>query len=205
MSYATPGVYLDTLLNEHGCDSIVQLNLSSLVVDTGVTQNGSQLTANHTGLYYQWIDCNNNYAPIAGATSKVYNAPVVGSYAVVVQQSNCYDTSSCHVVTVIGLGDDAFSSSVKVYPTVTSEIVQIDLGVLYPEVTFLLSDLSGRTMMAEKVRQINHHELNISGLAHGAYQLQIIAESGRKTVQVGSAIKDIESFERAAFFILLKF
>lgn len=183
-SYSTPGVYLDTLINENGCDSIVQLNLSAILVDTSVTQNGSQLTANHTGIYYQWLDCNNNYAPISGATSKVYNATAVGSYAVIVQQSNCYDTSSCHVVTVIGLNDDLFSSRVKVFPTITSDVVQIDFGAVCPEVDILLTDLSGRTLISEKVRQRNQYTIDLSRMTTGAYQLQIISPSGRKTVQV---------------------
>lgn len=184
ISYATPGTYYDTLSNEFGCDSIVQLNISAIVVDTSVTQNVSLLTANHTGTYYQWLDCNNNYAPIPGATGKSYFATAPGSYAVIVLQSNCYDTSSCHVVTVVGLDDDLFSASVKVYPTVTTDKVNIEFGISQPRITFLVTDISGRTMLTEQAREISRHTLDISHLAHGVYQLQIISDAGRKTVQI---------------------
>ena len=184
ISYASPGVYYDTLTNQFGCDSIVQLTLNSIVVDTGVTQNGSQLTANHTGIYYQWLDCNNNYAPIAGATSKVYNATAIGSYAVIIQQSNCYDTSNCHVVTAVGLNDDLFSASVSVFPTVTTDLVNIDLGVTYSAVNIQVSDISGRIIIAQQLHQVNKHTIDFSALSHGVYQLTISTDSGRKSVRL---------------------
>lgn len=153
-------------------------------MDTGVTQNGSQLTANHTGIYYQWLDCNNNYAPIAGATSKVYNATAIGSYAVIVQQSNCYDTSGCHAVTAIGLNDELFSASVKVFPTVTSETVNIDLGVTYAGVEIQLTDVSGRTMQLQRLNHVNRCTLDMSAVSRGVYQLTITTEGGRKAVRL---------------------
>jgi predicted membrane metal-binding protein len=85
---------------------------------------------------------------------------------------------------VIGLNDDLFSSRVKVFPTITSDVVQIDFGVVCPEVDILLTDLSGRTLISEKVRQRNQYTIDLSRMTTGAYQLQIISPSGRKTVQV---------------------
>ena len=106
------GVYYDTLQSVFGCDSIIQLTLSTLLVDTSVTQNGAVLTANHTGISYQWLDCNNGFAPIPGATNKSFTATAVGSYAVIVLQSGCYDTSGCRAVTTVGLSDPSAGTEI---------------------------------------------------------------------------------------------
>ena len=69
-----PGQYYDTLQNVFGCDSIIQLSLFNLSVDTSVTQNGAVLSANVLSTSYQWLDCNNGYAPIPCATNKTFTA-----------------------------------------------------------------------------------------------------------------------------------
>jgi hypothetical protein len=97
------GIYADTLINSQGCDSIVQLNLVQLLVDTGVTQNGFSLVADHVSPTYKWLDCNNGYAVIPGATAQTFTPTLPGSYAVVVSQSGCTDTSNCHYITAVGL------------------------------------------------------------------------------------------------------
>lgn len=71
-------------------------------IDNDVVQDGLTLTAVMNGASYQWLDCDNNYAEISGATNQLYNAPGIGHYAVEITYSNfCetleIDTSSCHL------------------------------------------------------------------------------------------------------------
>lgn len=179
--YTSPGVYTDTLTNSFGCDSVIQLTLNAISVDTSVTQNGATLTANVNVLNYQWLDCNNNFAPIQGATSKSYTATANGSYAVIVQQSGCFDTSSCRTVTTVSLEDALFSESVKVYPTITSGEVTIDFGMAYPLVQLDLTDLSGRSLRKEQLEQVQRYNLDLSSLRLGVYHL-LLNEGKAQTI-----------------------
>ncbi len=98
------GNYTDTLTNQYGCDSIVALTLYQAFVDTSVTVlNGTFTSAVAGSTYYQWIDCGNGNAPVIGATSRSFTPQVNGSYAVVVQQGTCRDTSACHAITNVGV------------------------------------------------------------------------------------------------------
>lgn len=85
------------------------------LVDTSVTIHGSTLIANATGATYQWLSCENGFAPIAGATDSIYTPRVSGSYAVEVTQNGCTDTSGCYFVTVTGLGTPEGTAAVPVH------------------------------------------------------------------------------------------
>lgn len=62
-----PGDYTELFKNNEGCDSLVTLTLKIADIDTTVTNNNGMLTALATGAKYQWIDCSNGFAQIAGA------------------------------------------------------------------------------------------------------------------------------------------
>lgn len=88
-----------------GSDSTIYLNLTIVPFSTLVSQSGVILTAAQNGASYQWLDCDNNYAIINGATSQTYTPPVTGSYAVEITTSTCSDTSSCFSVSYADLNE----------------------------------------------------------------------------------------------------
>jgi hypothetical protein len=172
-----PGIYTDTLTNSFGCDSIVQLNLGQLNVDTSVTQNGATLTANANVLFYQWLDCNNGFAPVQGATSKSFTPAVNGSYAVIVQQSGCFDTSACRTVTSVGLEDVNGGRKISIYPTRTNGQIQLNFLPVREEVRILLSDLSGRILADEQSLGQVSYTFDLSRFASGMYQLSVMQQN----------------------------
>ena len=98
----TAGVYNDTVTSVC-CDTIYTTTLSIETVDSTVVQNGATLNANMTGADYQWLDCDNNLAVIAGETSQSFTPSVTGNYAVVVTLNGCSDTSACFLVDYTGI------------------------------------------------------------------------------------------------------
>ncbi len=112
----TPGVYTDTLLSHQGCDSILNITLAITIVDTLLMQNGNTFTAHAAGAIYQWIDCGNG-SLINGATAQNYTATQNGSYALIINQNNCTDTSACVSVNLVGIQTAAFSETgIQLYP-----------------------------------------------------------------------------------------
>ena len=88
--------------NVNGCDSIVELDLTINNTPTNtVTTNGAAITADANGFSYQWLDCDNGNAVVAGENSQTFVAAVSGNYAVEVSNNGCIDTSACELITVL--------------------------------------------------------------------------------------------------------
>ncbi len=122
------GTYYDTLTNDTGCDSIVALNLTVTFVDISVAKTGSTLASNAGNATYQWLDCNNDMAPIPGAENQMYAPDLNGSYAVVVTQDGCVDTSLCHIINTTDIEKGLNEGAAFIYPNPTSGNLAIDLG-----------------------------------------------------------------------------
>ena len=112
-----------TLTNAAGCDSVVTLNLTVNTVNSSITNTTPTLTADATGATYQWLDCNNNYAPIPGETNQIFTATANGSYAVEVTQNGCVDTSACEQVNNVGINE--INSSITLHPNPTTGVVEL--------------------------------------------------------------------------------
>ncbi len=119
-----------TLTNSGGCDSIVTLNLTIDTVDVSLTTTDPSIMANASGASYQWLDCNNNYSVISGATVQSYTATANGDYAVEITQNNCTDTSLCVTISTVGISENPVFKGVSIYPNPTQDIVNINLGDL---------------------------------------------------------------------------
>ncbi len=79
----------------NGCDSAVVLELTIVEPDVSITQNDSALVASPFMTSFQWLDCDNNWAPIAGEIDNEFIPTINGNYAVQVTENTCVDTSAC--------------------------------------------------------------------------------------------------------------
>jgi hypothetical protein len=110
--------YTVTGTDANGCSNTAQITISvNPLPNVTVSNNSNTLTVNQAGATYQWIDCNNNNAPISGATNQSFTPTTSGSYAVVVTLNGCIDTSACQTVTIAGIDTAALSKQVfSIYP-----------------------------------------------------------------------------------------
>jgi hypothetical protein len=138
------GIYLDTIANTGGCDSVMTIDLTIINLDASVTQDETILTADMAGVSYQWIDCDNANQPIDGETSQQFSASATGNYAVIVTSGDCVDTSACYNVIIVGTKDVQIFSDLKVYPNPASDHFVIEPGRLIGNGVITVSDLQGR-------------------------------------------------------------
>jgi Leucine-rich repeat (LRR) protein len=103
LASANNQVYTITNGSVDGSDSTIYLNLTIVPFSTNVSQSGVVLTAAQAGASYQWLDCDNNYAIIGGATDQSFTPAVTGNYSVEITTSACSDTSACYSVSYLGL------------------------------------------------------------------------------------------------------
>lgn len=103
--YSVGGTYTHQLYSQYGCDSTFELVLAVNSIDVSLTVNDPIITANAIADTYQWLDCNNGYAPISGEISQSFTALTNGDYAVALTQGLCSDTSACVQILTVGIAD----------------------------------------------------------------------------------------------------
>ena len=189
--YSTAGIYIDTMLNAsmYGCDSISTLNFGiNPMPNSTTTLTGTTITSNQvsTPSTYQWIDCSNNQ-PINSATANSFTATTNGSYAVVVSNGFCTDTSACVSVTTVGVDNLKSISNIHVFPNPTSSILYIDVNSATSQnITLKLLDMSGRIANQKKVKVnsgLQHLNMNMAELPKGMYTLEVYENGVRKLIQ----------------------
>lgn len=106
-------------------------------VDVSVSVDGITLTANNTtlGVFYRWVDCDNEFAPITNATNQSYTPTENGNYAVVILQGECQDTSECFAITTVGLTQNDLPK-INVFPNPSTGIYNVNID-LWTCLTFL--------------------------------------------------------------------
>ncbi len=99
MTYTSSGTYIAAVDSDSSCDSLVAINVNITIpfFILAIFLDGTTLTASMDVVAYQWVDCNDDYAPIDGATDQSFNIVTEGSYAVVLDNGICTDTSACYV------------------------------------------------------------------------------------------------------------
>lgn len=92
----SPDTTLEFVLSTaQGCDSIVYLDLSINSLTAGIGDSSAWLIASPQFKQYAWYDCTNDSMLTAFFSANSYMPTLNGSYAVIVKDGNCVDTSEC--------------------------------------------------------------------------------------------------------------
>mgnify|MGYP000093944467 CR=1 FL=1 len=115
-TYSTSGIYIDTLTNSSGCDSIVTTNLN-IGTDINIMSNISQVSCNgyiDGGINITTTGGNSPYSYLwsNGLITNTINNLVAGVYSVIVTDSNnCSSIDSITIIEPILLAPTLVSSS----------------------------------------------------------------------------------------------
>ncbi len=117
--YTSTGIYTDTLTNANGCDSIIYIDLTiNQILSTTISDNGNSLsvTGNPIGTTYEWVNCENMSTVQIASTNEYFLQPVNGiTYAAIINNNGCVDTTDCYRYDKIGLEENA-DDFISVYP-----------------------------------------------------------------------------------------
>ncbi len=147
------------------------------LINTPITQSGFTLTANTSCATYQWLDCDNNMAPITGETNQSFTATVNGNYAVEITKKGCIDTSACYLLTS-GIMENDFGDELIVYPNPTPGKFNIDLGETYHDVSVIVSNLLGQIISSQHFGTTQQMSIDVSKPA-GFYLIEIQTGEGK--------------------------
>ena len=173
-TFASSGIYKYTLTNAAGCDSFLTINAMVYYSDTAVYEiNNNELVSNSTSGTYQWLDYEDNFAPISGETSRSFKVNTTGYYALEITENNCIDTSECHRIFILNIQD--ISAQFELYPNPTDGIVYLNVSNITGPVKLLLVASDGQL-----VREWDNasNVINLGELNEGIYFLQVKSDTG---------------------------
>lgn len=148
-------------------------------IDLGTTVVGPTISADASGMTYQWIDCATNSA-IAGETNQSYTPSVVGDFSVIISDSTCSDTSACTLVNYASIYE-LNSDLVDIYPNPTNTGV-FTVGFDGTLDQILVIDALGRVI--DLPIDLTSGEVNSSSLAHGKYIVKIVTSNTVYTKEI---------------------
>lgn len=158
-----------------GIGPALAIPVYTTIVDNNIQNtSGALWSTNFNASSFQWLDCNNAYQPVPGASYPLFWPTVPGSYAVLLQQGQCADTSSCETVLITGISEQPPPRFF--YPNPFSSLTQISLSEPYSNLkvfnskgmlVHISSFFSGETL-----------SLNFSGQAAGFYHVELTLHSG---------------------------
>lgn len=156
------------------------VQLCNLVVTTTVSE--ATITADQTGVDYQWINCADS-SVIAGETGMSFTATETGSYAVILTDGVCQDTSACVSITIdtSSLNDLDFAG-VSVYPNPVKEVLNItnENGTLQ---SVEVVSATGSIVYSSTISSSNF-TVNTAQLNAGVYFVNVRTENSAKTFKV---------------------
>lgn len=174
--------YLDGILDDIGiwnraltdCEIQELYNSQLTSLDNTVTQTGNTLSANQTGATYQWLDCDDNDAVIAGATNQDYSSGVSGNYKVeiTVTDGACtkVDSSECKSFTFVGLEENK-QNQFSVYPNPVKESLTLELNQV-SNTGFIITDQLGKVVREGNISS-QKQDIDVSSLPKGVYVISV--------------------------------
>jgi hypothetical protein len=135
-------------------------------IDVSVSQSGNTLTANATGLSYQWMICNST--TIAGETNQSFTPSSSGDYAVIIENNHaCVDTSSCYNIIVTNIKENFDIEAISLYPNPAHNQLTISTE------QFVINNLEILDITGKQVKQLTMSNeqltVDISNLQKGVY------------------------------------
>jgi hypothetical protein len=124
-------IYVQNILDSNGCNNSITSYVNVYQpVNTSVTINNNNLTSNYpplAGVTYQWLNCNNNYNPLIGETNQSFTPFSNGSFAVVINNANCQDTSACYDFVTVGEKSFNDGNEFSISPNPLNDILTISI------------------------------------------------------------------------------
>ena len=162
-SYAD-GIDFDTTKNGAlaytGQGSFIAKFDSCSPIDLTVTNIAGTISANATNVSCQWIDCAAN-TPVAGANGKSFTPASSGSYAAILTNGMCVDTTACTYVQAVTV-DNIEPVQAHMYPNPAKDMLYLSFAKVHREVELTISAISGQIVARSTYLNTNAIEKVIS-------------------------------------------
>jgi hypothetical protein len=175
----------DYIKGYKGCDSIeytINVTINNANVGTTRSVNTLSATTTNSAATFQWLDCNNGMAKIAGATNKDFTPSQDGKFAISVTENSCTDTSACVTFAVNGLKEIP-ANLLKLTPNPSSGAFVLNCLSPLHDVNISLVNIQGQIGQTWSIRELKQQEFNVQ-VSSGVWYLKISAKEGQQVIPV---------------------
>ena len=144
-------------------------------MNNGIREINHVLSANVGYGRFQWYDCNKQ-SIILDSVSQTFVPRDTGSYAVILYQYGCVDTSNCILYFPVGLSENNFQNQVTYFPNPTSGLININLAN-QENVLVQIRNIQGQLVQEQQFKNKSNLEIDIECKA-GVYFIQMRNEKG---------------------------
>lgn len=169
-TYYISGMFYDTLVNNSGTDSILQINLTKKIMST-LSINFDSILVDVNDANYQWLNCDSNYQLIENEVGQSFIPSIEGNYAVEIDQSGCIDTSNC-IFYGLSSNEHFYINDIEILQNPTDDFIVIINNSAYHNLTIKLYDISGQFLKEAVFAKSNQQEINID-LQKGIYIISL--------------------------------
>jgi len=173
-------VFQDSVATSSRVTNNQSCNITIPTINTTVNQTATELTSNENGASnYQWLDCNNNNAPISNETNQSFSPSASGSYAVEVTVGGCTEVSNCISFTnSLGL-NESFLSNIQFSPNPALNYITLNTD---DSKTFDISiaDVNGKVLL-EQTNIKNGDNVSINEISSGTYFITFSSNNIKET------------------------
>mgnify|MGYP001942471507 CR=1 FL=1 len=166
---SSSGDYVDSLFNTTGCDSVAHIHVDINSVDTSIQITSSSIIANATDAMYNWVDCESGLTLI-NETDQSFTPTTNGSYALIITQNGCVDTSTCVEFNHVGLTEET-NNAFSLFQN--DHVIRIEFTDQYPQIEMWISNINGQLLEKLKKTNTDNCEFNTEKLASGIYLLMV--------------------------------
>lgn len=162
------------LLPGTGANYDLSAPMLTKLIDTSIDKGNQLLTSNDTDADdYQWINCNTG-VPVAGASSASFAPAANGSYAVIVTQYGCRDTSSCYTISnIVGISKIQEGPGITLFPNPTASVLFIINEKQVPLKMICVTDVLGIERLRRNLNSDKMQEADLRMLPDGIYFITI--------------------------------
>lgn len=185
-TFLIDGEYYYATNVDQGCESKTRLRVKVEILagDMSVSAlNNNTLVASVSPLnvQFQWMDCTSGQ-PISGETGRTFAPSSPGSYAVIITEGNCTDTSECIDMNFVGL----VNHDLQVF-SYWPNPVRNTLTITYPD-QFKNSSLTIHSMTGKVVFRANtggngNQDSFILNIPSGLYIMELANQEGIKAFE----------------------
>jgi uncharacterized delta-60 repeat protein len=179
VTYMQDGTYTVIIPTNDGCDSVITINLTLGNLDASINEFSAGLQASEFQAQYQWLDCDNNFVPIAGEVNREFFPVTPGNYAVQISKNGCVDTSACYTFLPLGI-DEATSNLYVVFPNPAKDMIEVKSTTNKFNYLEILNVFS---QVVYHENFINQTSINLDGLSKGIYFIRFNRETTKKLVK----------------------
>jgi hypothetical protein len=179
VTYMQDGTYTVIIPTNDGCDSVITINLTLGNLDASINEFSAGLQASEFQAQYQWLDCDNNFVPIAGEINREFFPVTPGNYAVQISKNGCVDTSACYTFLPLGI-DEATSNLYVVFPNPAKDMIEVKSTTNKFNYLEILNVFS---QVVYHENFINQTSINLDGLSKGIYFIRLNRETTKKLVK----------------------